>query len=99
MLAQDGRQVEQAGAFWLRWAEGLGRRPLIPAVAALAVIGVLAIPFLSMRAGLPDASTDPTSSTTYQAYHLLATGFGPRVNRPPEVVGQVNSPADRARFA
>src|SRR5260221_3965052 len=99
MLDQDGRQVEQAGAFWLRWAEGLGRGPLSPAVDALAVIGVLAIPFLSMRAGLPDASTDPTSSTTYQAYHLLAKGFGPGFNGPLEVVGQVNRPADRARFA
>ena len=83
-LAQDGRQVEQAGAFWLRWAEGLGRRPLIPAVAALAVIGVLALPFLSMRTGSPDASTDPPSSTTYQAYHLLAKGFGPGFNGPLE---------------
>jgi putative drug exporter of the RND superfamily len=99
MLAQDGRQVEQAGAFWLRWAEGLGSRPLIPAVAALVVVGVLAIPFFSMRAGLPDASTDPPSSTTYQAYHLLAKGFGPGFNGPLELVGQVNSPADRARFA
>ncbi len=63
------------------------------------MIGVLAIPFLSMRAGLPDASTDPTSSTTYQAYHLLAKGFGPGFNGPLEVVGQVNRPADRARFA
>src|SRR6516164_3154297 len=98
-LAQDGRQVEQAGTFWLRWAEGLGRRPLIPAVAALAVIGVLAIPFLSMRTGQPDASTDPPSWTTYQAYHLLAKGFGPGFNGPLDVVGQVNSPADRARFA
>ena len=98
-LAQHGRQVEQAGAFWLRWAEGLGRRPLIPAVAALAVIGVLALPFLSMRTGSPDASTDPPSSTTYQAYHLLAKGFGPGFNGPLVLVGQVNSPADRARFA
>ena len=30
MLAQQGRQVEQAGGFWLRWAEGLGRRPQSP---------------------------------------------------------------------
>src|SRR6516164_515903 len=99
MLAQDGRQVEQAGTFWRRWAEGLGRRPLIPAVAALAVIGVLAVPFLSFRTGSPDASTDRPSWTTYQAYHLLAKGFGPGFNGPLEVVGQVNSPADRARFA
>src|SRR5260370_21820767 len=86
MLAQDGRQVEQAGAFWLRWAEGLGRRPLIPAVLALAVIGVLALPVLSMRTGLLDASTDPPSSTTYQAYQLLAKRFRPGFNGPLDLV-------------
>jgi putative drug exporter of the RND superfamily len=99
MLVRQGRQVEQAGGFWLRWAEGLGRRPLIPALLALAVIVVLAIPFFSSRTGLLDASTDPSSSTTYQAYQLLAKGFGPGFNGPLEVVGQVNSPADQTRFA
>jgi RND superfamily putative drug exporter len=98
-LAQQGRQVEQAAGFWLRWAEELGRKPLIPAVLALAVIAVLAIPFFSMRVGLLDASTDPSPSTTYQAYQLLAKGFGPGFNGPLEVVGQVASPADQARFA
>jgi putative drug exporter of the RND superfamily len=98
-LAQQGRQVERAGGFWLRWAEGLGRKPQIPAVLALAVIAVLAIPFFSTRVGLVDASTDPSSSTTYQAYQLLAKGFGPGFNGPLEVVGQVASPADQARFA
>jgi len=97
-LAQDGRQVEQAGAFWLRWAEGLGRRPLIPGILALAVIAILATPVLSFRTGMLDASTDPASSTTYQAYQLLAKGFGPGFNGPLDVVGQVNSPADRAHF-
>ena len=98
-LAQDGRQVEQTGAFWLRWAEGLGRRPLIPGILALAVIVILAIPVLSFRTGIQDASVDPASSTTYQAYQLLAKGFGPGFNGPLDVVGQVNSPADRAHFA
>ena len=98
-LARQGRQVEQAGGFWLRWAEGLGRRPQIPALLALAVIVVLAIPFFSSRTGLLDASTDPSSSTTYQAYQLLAKGFGPGFNGPLEVVGQINSPADQTRFA
>ena len=98
-IARQGRQVEQAGGFWLRWAEALGRRPRIPALLALAVIVVLAIPFFSSRTGLLDASTDPSSSTTYQAYQLLAKGFGPGFNGPLEVVGQVNSPADHTRFA
>jgi RND superfamily putative drug exporter len=98
-LAQQGRQVEQVAGSWLRWAEGLGRRPAIPAVVAMAVIGVLAIPFFSMRTGLVDASTDPTSTTSYRAYQLLAKGFGPGFNGPLELVGQVASPADRAHFA
>ena len=98
-LSAHERQVEQAGGFWRRWAEGLGRRPLIPALLALAVIAVLAIPFFSSRVGLLDASTDPSSSTTYQSYELLAKGFGPGFNGPLELVGQVNGPADRARFA
>ena len=97
-LAQRGGQAEQAGGFWLRWAEGLGRRPLIPALLALAVIAVLAIPFFSSRVGLLDASTDPSSSTTYQSYELLAKGFGPGFNGPLELVGLVNGPADQARF-
>jgi RND superfamily putative drug exporter len=99
MLAQDGRQVEQSGAFWRRWAEGLGRRPAIPAVLALAVIAILAIPALSFRTALLDSSTDPASFTTHQAYQLLAKGFGPGFNGPLDVVGQVSSPADEARFA
>ena len=99
MLAEQGRQVEQAGGFWLRWAEGLSRKPQLPALLALVVIVVLAIPFFSSRTGLLDASTDPSSSTTYQAYQLLAKGFGPGFNGPLDVVGQVNSPGDQARFA
>ena len=63
------------------------------------MIVVLAIPVLSFRTGIQDASADPASSTTYQAYQLLAKGFGPGFNGPLDVVGQVNGPADRARFA
>ena len=63
------------------------------------MIVILAIPVLSFRTAIQDASTDPASSTTYQAYQLLAKGFGPGFNGPLDVVGQVNSPADQARFA
>jgi putative drug exporter of the RND superfamily len=63
------------------------------------VIAILALPVLSFRTGLLDSSTDPMSSTTYQAYQLLAKGFGPGFNGPLDVVGQVNSTADQARFA
>ena len=54
------------------------------------------------RTGLLDASTDPSSSTTYQALlssraEGISCGLG--FNGPLEVVGQINSPADQTRFA
>ncbi len=93
------RQGEEEGGLWHRWAEWLGHRPLILGVSALALIAILAVPFLSMRTGLVDAGTDPPSSTTYQAYQLLAKGFGPGFNGPLVLVGRVAGPSDQARFA
>src|SRR5262249_36290627 len=90
---------EEVRGFWLRWAEGLSNRAGILSVLSLALIVVLALPFFSMRLGLDDAGNDPASSTTRQAYDLLARGFGPGFNGPLQIVGKVSSPADRARFA
>ena len=70
---------------WWRWSKFVAHRPLAPAVAALAVLVTLAIPVFSLRLGQPDAGNDPTSSTTRQAYDLLATGFGPGFNGPLQV--------------
>lgn len=99
LLAQHGRQVEQAGGFWLHWAERIAGKAAVSGLLSLLVIGILAIPFFNMRAGLLDASTDQPTSTTYQAYQLLAKGFGPGFNGPLELVGQIHGPADRAHFA
>lgn len=95
---QEVDQVEHAEGFWLRWAQLVERRAGIFSVLALGVIVVLALPFFSLRQGLPDASTDPASSTTHQAYELLARGFGPGFSGPLELVGQVSSPSDQDRF-
>ena len=69
--------------------------PAFRASSRLALIVVLALPFFSMRLGLTDAGNDPPSSTTRQAYDLLAKGFGPGFNGPLQVVGEINSPADQ----
>jgi putative drug exporter of the RND superfamily len=45
--------------------------------AAVAVLLVLAVPFLSLRLAFTDAGTNPSSYTSRQAYDLLAKGFGP----------------------
>jgi RND superfamily putative drug exporter len=98
-LLANGPQPEEVQGFWRRWAEGLAGRAGILSVVALGVIVVLALPFFSLRLGLTDAGNDAPTSTTRQAYDLLAKGFGPGFNGPLQVVAEVHGPADRARFA
>jgi RND superfamily putative drug exporter len=98
-IEREGPQVEREQGFWLRWAQRIERRPQILSVVALSIIVVLALPFFSLRLGLTDAGNDPSTSTTRQAYDLLAKGFGPGFNGPLQIVGRINDPQDSARFA
>ena len=79
-----------------RWSGTVQRRPGILAAAAIAVMVVLAIPVLSLRLGSSDQGNDPSSSTTRQAYDLLAKGFGPGFNGPLLLVAQARTSADAA---
>jgi RND superfamily putative drug exporter len=60
---------------------------------------LIAVPFLSMRLGSSDQGNDPTSTTTRQAYDLLAKGFGPGSNGPLQLVAEVPGKAAQQRFA
>ncbi|WP_206428298.1 MMPL family transporter [Plantibacter sp. PA-3-X8] len=55
-------------------------------VAGLVVLGVVAIPALDMRLGLPDGSSEAVDSTQYQSYALIEDKFGAGVNGPLLVV-------------
>jgi RND superfamily putative drug exporter len=68
--------------FWPRWSRRVQRRPWAASGAALVVLIVAALPFLSLRLAFTDAGTDPSSSTSRQAYDLLAEGFGPGASGP-----------------
>ncbi len=100
------RRALKAGKFdsrvesplWVRWTDAASRRPAVFAGVAALVMIIIAIPFFSMRLGSADAGTDPTSTTTRQAYDLLAKGFGPGYNGPLELVAQIKSPAALAAF-
>jgi RND superfamily putative drug exporter len=81
---------------WARWSRTVQRSPAVLAAAAVAVILALSIPLLHVRLGASDASNDPASTTTRQAYELLADGFGPGFNGPLYVVAQTRSGADEA---
>ena len=62
---------------------------------ALGIVVALALPIFGLRLGSSDASTDPASSTTHQAYAALADGFGPGFNGPFQLAGQVSTPPTR----
>jgi putative drug exporter of the RND superfamily len=65
-----------------RWVQLIGRHPVAFLVAALVVLVTLATPVLSLRLGLPDSGSDPTSNTDRRAYDLIAKGFGAGINGP-----------------
>jgi putative drug exporter of the RND superfamily len=88
--------AQEAGGMWARWARTVERRPAVLAAAAAVVMVVLAIPVLSLRLGSSDQGNDRSSTTTRQAYDLLAKGFGPGFNGPLLLVAQTSSPADAA---
>jgi RND superfamily putative drug exporter len=97
-LAANGPVPELALGFWRRWADGIRRRPVLPTIISLVVVVVIALPVLTLRLGLDDAGSDPSSSTTYHAYELLAKGFGPGFNGPFELVGELPSPGALPAF-
>jgi putative drug exporter of the RND superfamily len=84
------------GNRWRRWSELVQRRPWPAALLAVAALLALAAPALGMRLGLADAGNDPASTTSRQAYDLLAEGFGPGFNGPLLVVAEGDSQAASA---
>jgi RND superfamily putative drug exporter len=69
-------------SMWFRWSRVVQARPLIAAIGGLAVLLVLALPFLGLRLGFSDAGNEPTTDTTRRAYDLLSDGFGPGFTGP-----------------
>lgn len=110
LLAIMGRRIERTvrrraqrragadgGRGWRWWVGLVQRRPWSAALLPAAALLALAAPALDMRLGFADAGNDDPSSTSRQAYDLLAEGFGPGFNGPlvvvvegdPEAVGAV----------
>jgi len=98
-LGEGKLRTSDESSGWARWAGLIQRRPAAFAAVSAGVLVLLAIPFLSMRLGSADSSSDPAGSTTRKAYDLLAKGFGPGYNGPLQLVAQVSGPAQEAAFA
>jgi putative drug exporter of the RND superfamily len=88
VLAYRPRRKRRAGRenASTRWARFVIRRPVPVLLVGLVILGVVAIPALHMKLGLPDGGSRPDSTTERRSYDLLTEGFGPGFNGPLTVV-------------
>ncbi|SDK33645.1 MMPL family transporter [Streptomyces indicus] len=84
--AEKSQRVE--GAAWRRWATGVQRRPWTALLVSVVALGALAAPAAGMRLGFADAGNDAETTSSRQAYDMLADGFGPGFNGPLFVVSE-----------
>jgi RND superfamily putative drug exporter len=70
----------------LRWARAITRRPVLTVVTAVAALGLIAVPALDLRLGLPGDNMAAPDTTQRQAYDLVTEGFGAGYNGPLLVV-------------
>ncbi len=83
-------------AGWMRWSRFVQRHRVASAVTGVAVLLLLAWPFLSTRFGFPDAGNDAAGTQGRQAYTMTAQAFGPGANGPLLVVAELPSGGDAA---
>lgn len=82
VVAEEGREDDG----WHRYAAMVGRRPWAFLALGVVLLGVLAVPLLSIRLGHVDDGADPVSFTDKRAYDLVASSFGPGANGPFTIV-------------
>ena len=99
-ISESGPEAESStSGLWYRWSRSIERQTGLRAAVSLLGVVVVAIPLFTLQLGLDDAGTDPPTSTTRQAYDLLAKGFGPGFNGPFELVSAIHGPTDEATFS
>jgi RND superfamily putative drug exporter len=90
------RENAHRKSVWFRWSRVVQRRPWVAAIGALVVLVVLAVPLFGMHLGFSDAGNDPKSTTTRQAYDLLAKGFGAGFSGPLVLAAELSPKGDAA---
>ena len=82
--------VTPRGSAWRRWSETVQARPWPLAIVSSAVMILLLIPVFTMRLDSSDAGNDPASTSSRQAFDLLAKGFGAGFNGPLLLVAELS---------
>ncbi|SDT30423.1 putative drug exporter of the RND superfamily [Microterricola viridarii] len=86
--------AERPGRFFPAWARAVTRWPLVTVVAVVVLLGLAAVPALSLRLALPDAGSLDEGTPGRVTYDLVAEHFGPGFNGPLIVTGSVIQSTD-----
>jgi RND superfamily putative drug exporter len=93
-VAPEGAEGPDADdVFGTGFVKAVTRRPALAVLAVIALCGILAVPALSLRLGLPDGSSEPADSTAHQAYAQVEEHFGAGANGPVIAVATLDAPA------
>jgi putative drug exporter of the RND superfamily len=76
---------------WRSWSLAVQARPLPLAVVSILIMCVFLAPVFGLRLQSSDAGNDPSSTTSRQAFDLLAQGFGAGFNGPLVVAAKLPS--------
>lgn len=76
-----------------RWSRFVQKNPWPMAIGVTVLLLAMSIPVLSLRLGFGDESTFAETTTTRQAYDLLAEGFGPGSNGALLLTAQIDDPS------
>jgi RND superfamily putative drug exporter len=92
-VKRERRRADGSG--WKRWSHAVQARPWVAIIGATSLLILLTIPVLHMRLGSSDAGVDPPGSTTRNAYHLIAQGFGAGTNGSFLLVAELGNKGDK----
>ncbi|MDT5115113.1 MAG: putative drug exporter of the superfamily [Mycobacterium sp.] len=87
-ITPDGHVVPAVG--WLRWSRWVQRHSVLTTVGSVVLLAALAAPVLGIHFAIPDAGNNPKSTSSRQAYDMLAEGFGPGSSAPLMVVADLS---------
>src|SRR5918995_1065803 len=81
VVVAEGGHIEPSRA-WLGWSRFVKRHRIVAAIVGVATLLALALPFLDVRFGFPDAGNNREETSSRRAHDMLAEGFGAGMNGP-----------------
>ena len=91
---RPGPPERPAAGFFDRWVRLATARPRTTIAVVIASIGLVSIPALDLKLGLPDAGSEAAGTPVRETYDLVAEHFGAGFNGPLVLTGPIAAAGD-----